>query len=81
MKVRCHAPQLPNLAFLIRSRFTVDSQSETDAGYANESTTFARILELLSCHRLGAAVAVAENAGFFRLATLLSQANHPHIVK
>lgn len=44
-----------------------------DSGAGSESQTFSRIFELLSIRRILDAVHVAEEAGLYRLATLLSQ--------
>ena len=47
---------------------------DTDSGvYGQSDTTFTRLFDLLSCHRICDAVILAEGAGMFRLAALLTQ--------
>ena len=54
--------------------YVVITLDEADSGsFGQTAPTFKRIFELLSCHRMDDAVKVAEKAGMFRLATLLSQ--------
>lgn len=51
-----------------------DDIGEVDRGSGGQNEeTYSRIFELLSCRRLFDAVELAESAGLFRLATLLSQ--------
>ena len=52
----------------------VDDAGEVDDGSCGQSTeTYSRIFQQLSCHRLLDAVELAEAAGLYRMATLLSQ--------
>lgn len=52
----------------------VDDAGEVDGGSCGQSPeTYSRIFQQLSCHRLLDAVELAESAGLYRMATLLSQ--------
>jgi hypothetical protein len=71
----CNCNLIDCFIFLIFNHHTVvDDAGEVDGGSCGQSPeTYSRIFQQLSCHRLLDAVELAESAGLYRMATLLSQ--------
>ena len=55
------------------SSVVVDAGAVDTGTYGQNSETFSRIFELLSCHRVYDAIELTEKAGLYRLSTLLNQ--------
>ena len=56
--------------------YTVSRTDEADDGrFGQSARTYQRLHDLLSCRRIEQATALAENAGIYRLATIISQAD------